>query len=347
MVVDIAGTELTTEEMRLLQHPLVGMVILFARNFESKEQLHNLTHDIHALRSPPLLVSVDHEGGRIQRFREGFTKIPSMSSLGALYDKDPHRAFSLTAACGLVMASELRACGVDFTFAPCLDLNYGRSTVIGTRAFHRSPLTVGFLASALIGGLAQAGMSNCGKHFPGHGYASADSHTELPVDERTLEEIRANDEVPYRMLGTVLTATMPAHIVYSKVDGTPAGFSKRWLQEELRTRIGFTGMIFSDDLSMKGAAELGDITARSEAALSAGCDMVLVCNDPEGVQLVLGNQRWIRTKIFDERLARLLPKGKFPNWDALVLSPNYQSCVRKIEEFNKELEMKEVSGEKI
>lgn len=337
LVVDIAGTSLTEEEIKVLQNPMVGMVILFTRNFESKEQLHNLTHDIHALRNPSLLIGVDHEGGRIQRFREEFTRIPSMNSLGKLYDKDPQRAHSLAAACGLVMASELRACGVDFTFAPCLDLDYGQSTVIGNRAFHRNPKVVAILASALVGGMAQVGMACCGKHFPGHGYATADSHVELPVDERELTDIRNNDEIPYVSMGTLLTAVMPAHVTYPKVDPAPAGFSKKWLQEELRGRIGFTGLIFSDDLTMKGASEVGEITARSDAAFAAGCDMILICNDPNAVKVVLGNQRWIRTKAFDERLSRVQPRGKFPSWDGLKLSSNYQDCVKLINEFNTEV----------
>ncbi len=337
LCVDIAGTSLTEEEIKVLQNPLVGMVILFTRNFEDKTQLHNLCHDIHMLRTPSLLISVDHEGGRIQRFKEGFTRIPSMQSLGRLYDTNPERAHSLAAACGMVMASELRSCDVDFSFAPCLDLDYGQSTVVGTRSFHRSPRVVGILATALIAGMSQVGMACCGKHFPGHGYATADSHVELPVDDRPLADIRSNDEMPYRSIGSLLTGIMPAHVVYSQVDTAPAGFSKKWLEDELRGKVGFTGMIFSDDLSMKGAAEVGEITARSEAAFAAGCDMILLCNNPDGVQKVLKNQRWVRTKIFDERMKRLQPRGKFPSWDGLVLNPSYVENVRLIEEFNQEL----------
>lgn len=337
LVVDVAGTSLTDEEIKVLQHPLVGMVILFTRNFESIEQLHNLTHDIHALRNPSLLISVDHEGGRIQRFREGFTRIPSMQSLGKLYDSEPQRAQSLAASCGIVMASELRACGVDFTFAPCLDLDYGQSTVIGNRSFHRNPKVVSILASALVGGMSQVGMACCGKHFPGHGYASADSHVELPVDDRPLADIRANDEDPYVTMGPLLTAVMPAHVVYPQVDSAPAGFSRKWLQDELRGKIGFDGLIFSDDLSMRGAAEVGDITARSDAAFAAGCDMILLCNDPQGVQTVLENQRWIRTKAFDGRISRIQPRGKFPSWDGMILNANYQDNVKLVKSFIDEL----------
>ena len=337
VVVDIAGTSLTDEEVKILQNPMVGMVILFTRNYENREQLHNLTHDIHSLRNPSLLIGVDHEGGRIQRFREEFTKIPSARSLGQLYDTDPQRAHNLTAACGLVMASELRACGVDFTFAPCLDLDYGQSAVIGNRAFHRNPRVVSILATAMVSCMAQAGMACCGKHFPGHGYATADSHVELPVDDRPLTDIRTNDEVPYASMGTLLTSVMPAHVTYPQVSPAPAGFSKKWLQEELRGRLGYNGLIFSDDLSMKGASEVGEITARSDAALAAGCDMILICNDPESAKTVLENQRWIRTKAFDERVARIQPRGKFPSWDGLKLSQNYLACVKQIEAFNAEI----------
>ncbi len=344
LVVDISGTTLTDEEASLLQHPLIGMVILFTRNYKNPEQLRSLTHEIHSLRNPPLLIGVDHEGGRIQRFREGFTKIPSMKSLGKLYDKDPVRATSLTSACGLVMASELRACGVDLTFAPCLDLDYGQSNIIGNRAFHRNPRVVAMLAQSLIAGISQAGMANCGKHFPGHGYTSADSHLELPEDKRDLSLIRSNDEIPYAALGSLLTSVMPAHVTYSKVDVSPAGFSSKWLQDELRNRLGYDGLIFSDDLSMKGAAVVGELTARVNAALNAGCDMVLLCNDPEGVKTVLKNQRWIRTKTFDQRINRLQPRGKFLSLDALVLTENYRHCVELINTFNQEVFEQEASG---
>lgn len=344
LVVDIKGTQLTEEEAKVLQHPMVGMVILFARNFENIEQLQNLTHDIHALRNPPLLISVDHEGGRIQRFREGFTSIPPMRSLGKLYDQDPQRAVALTADCGLVMASELRSCGVDMTFAPCLDLDYGQSAVIGNRAFHRNPQVVSKLAMALIGGMSQVGMCNCGKHFPGHGYVEADSHTELPEDTRDLALIRSNDEVPYVILGTLLTGVMPAHVVYSKVDTSPAGFSSRWISDELRGKLSFEGTVFSDDLSMKGAAVAGDLLSRANNAFAAGCDMVLICNDPEGAKSVMDDLKWIRTKIFDERIFRLRSRGKFPSPEGLALMTNYRNAVDRIKAFNKELVEKETSG---
>jgi beta-N-acetylhexosaminidase len=333
LVVDIAGTQLTEEEARILQHPLVGMVILFTRNYSSPEQLMNLTHDIHALRNPSLLIAVDHEGGRVQRFREGFTEIPAMRNLGRLYDTDSARAVSLAASCGFVMASELRACGVDLSFAPCLDLDYGQSKVIGNRSFHRNPKVVATLSMALISGMAQIGLANCGKHFPGHGYVSEDSHLELPEDPRDLASLRSNDEVPYQILGPLLTSVMPAHVVYSQVDSTPAGFSAKWIQEELRGRLRFDGLVFSDDLSMKGAEVVGEVTARVNAALDAGCDMVLLCNDPSGVKRVLETQRWVRTKVFDERVSRLVPRGKFPSFDALRLNSCYQHNVERIKEF--------------
>ncbi len=347
LAIDIKGLELTAEEEKILQNPLVGMVILFSRNFESLEQLRNLTHDIHSLRTPPLLIAVDHEGGRVQRFQQGFTRIPKMQDVGKLYDQNKQKGTSMAAACGLVMASELRACGIDYTFAPCLDLDYGRSQIIGSRSFHRGPEFVTILARALVGGLPQAGFDNSGKHFPGHGYALGDSHVELPTDDRTLEEIRVNDEVVYVAMGCLLTAVMPAHVIYPKVDDTPAGFSRKWLKDELRGRIGFTGMIFSDDLSMKGAAEVGDITARVEAAFAAGCDMILICNDPEGVKKVISSKQWIRDQNFNERLARIQPKGKFPSWESMATGITYQACVKKIKAFNDEIAAQNSGGGEI
>ncbi|MCD8339995.1 MAG: beta-N-acetylhexosaminidase [Burkholderiales bacterium] len=348
IVVDIKGTELTDEEVKLLQNDWVGMVILFARNFENRDQLMSLTHDIHSLTIPPLLIGVDYEGGRIQRFQEGFTKIPSMRNIRELYDANKWKGIAMAAACGLVIASELRASGIDLNFAPCLDLDYGRSKVIGSRAFHRYPETVTTLATALVSGFAQIGMANCGKHFPGHGYALGDSHVELPTDDRTLDEIRVNDEVPYIAMGCLLTGIMPAHIIYPKVDDTPAGFSKKWLKDELRGRLGYTGMIFSDDLSMKGAAEVGDLTTRVQAAYAAGCDMVLICRDPSDKnvdQVKIDNKviadlspsDWIRTKSFQDRYARLQPKGKAFSWASLETEITYQACVKKIKAFNEEL----------
>ncbi len=280
VVLGIEGCELSAADRRRLAHPLTGGVILFTRNFESSSQLKALTGEIRALRTPALLVAVDHEGGRVQRFRDGFTAIPPMRSLGELWDRDVVAATLEAARCGRTIASELRACGVDFSFTPVLDLDCGVSAVIGDRALHGNPNAVAHLAAALHDGLRAGGMAAVGKHFPGHGHVAADSHTDLPVDERTLAEIVSLDLVPFgAMVQHGLEAIMPAHVVFPAVDTAPAGYSRRWLQEILRGRLGFDGLVFSDDLGMAGAEGAGDIVARAEASLTAGCDMVLACND--------------------------------------------------------------------
>ncbi len=288
VVVDLAGLELAADEREMLAHPLVGGVILFARNYAAPEQLRALTRSIHELRRPALLIAVDHEGGRVQRFVEGFTRLPPMRSLGRIHDRDRLLAENLAGAIGVVLAAELAASGVDFSFAPVLDVDFGSSSVIGDRALHSDPGAVATLAAALVGGMARVGMGAVGKHFPGHGYVRADSHHEVPVDERELATIEANDLVPYRALvGRGLAGVMPAHVIYPKVDGRPAGFSPVWLREVLRGRLGFDGVVFSDDLSMEGAAVAGGIVERGRAALDAGCDMVLVCNARDGAQRLL------------------------------------------------------------
>ena len=293
VMVDVAGTSLTPHEVKRLQHPSVGGVILFSRNYESPQQLQALTAEIHALRTPPLLIAVDHEGGRVQRFRKGFTHLPPMRVLGELHDQDPLAAQQAAIACGLVLATELRACGVDFSFTPVLDLDFGRSGVIGNRAFHRKPKVVVQLAQALNHGLLLAGMKNCGKHFPGHGHVKADSHVAIPVDKRSLDKILAEDMLPYNYLTSpALASIMPAHVIYPEVDKHPAGFSKVWLQKILRKQLNFNGVIFSDDLSMEGASVAGDVVARANAALKAGCHMVLVCNAPDEADYLLEKLEW-------------------------------------------------------
>lgn len=279
VMVDVAGEALDALERELLAHPLVGGVILFARNYAAPAQLDALTGAIHALRTPPLLIAVDHEGGRVQRFLDGFTRLPPMRALGRLYDRESALAANLAGAVGVVLAAELRARGVDFSFAPVLDIDFGASSVIGDRAFHATAAGVTALAGSLVAGLARMGMGAVGKHFPGHGYVRADSHLEVPVDERDLATIEANDLVPYRgLVGHGLAGVMPAHVIYPRVDARPAGFSPVWLKDILRRRLGFDGMVFSDDLSMEGASVAGGIVERGHAALEAGCDMVLVCN---------------------------------------------------------------------
>ena len=287
VMIDVAGTELADEERVRLLDPLVGGVILFARNFRDSEQLAALTRDIRALRDPALIIAVDHEGGRVQRFRtDGFTRLPAMRSLGALWEQDHLAALDATRATGYVLAAELLAHGVDLSFTPVLDLDYGVSRAIGNRAFHRDPQVTASLAQALAAGMAEAGMGCVGKHFPGHGYVEADSHHDVPVDERGFDALWAEDIAPYRhRLGRQLAGVMPAHVIYPNADPSPdpmpAGFSPFWLKTVLRERLGFKGVIFSDDLNMEGARVAGDIVGRAKAAYAAGCDMLLVCNRPD------------------------------------------------------------------
>jgi len=286
-IIDVVGSELAEGDRARLRHPAVGGAILFARNYESPPQLLALVTEIRAVR-PDILLCVDQEGGRVQRFRAGFSPLPPMRRLGEIWDRDRGAACAAARATGLVIAAELGAHGLDFSFAPVLDLDYGRSGVIGDRAFHADPRAVGELAAAFIGGLREGGMAAVGKHFPGHGYAAADSHVDVPRDERPLEEILVSDAAPYgAAIAAGLAAVMPAHVVYPQVDAAPAGYSRFWLQDILRQRLGFTGMIFSDDLSMEGAGTAGGIPERARAALAAGCDMVLLCNDPRGQERLL------------------------------------------------------------
>ena len=308
VIVDVEGHRLTRAERQRLRHPLVGGVILFARNYQSPQQLRVLTDEIHALRRPQLLVAVDHEGGRVQRFREGFSAIPAMRTLGELWDQDVLTACRRATEIGQQMGSELRAAGVDLTFAPVLDLDWGRSGVIGNRALHHDARVVAMLARCVAHGLLLAGMANCGKHFPGHGFADADSHVAMPRDERSLDEILADDAAPYQWLGPALTAVIPAHVVYPQVDRKPAGFSRRWLQTILRRQLGFDGLVFSDDLTMEAATVAGDITARATAALQAGCDMVLVCNRPDLADELLASLQAPANPHLQRRLAALHPR---------------------------------------
>src|ERR1700740_1704456 len=311
LVIDVAGRSLTAQERRRLAHPLVGQGILFTRNFESPAQWSELAAEIRALRDPPLRICVDHEGGRVQRFRAGFALIPPMSKLGELLDSDVRGACRPAMSIGYLIAVELRLAGVDLTFAPVLDVAWGRSGVIGDRALHADPRVVSMLAGHLMHGLSLAGMANCGKHFPGHGWAEADSHHEGPLDPRPLEAILARDAAPYGWLGVSLHSVMPAHVIYSQVDAAPAGFSHRWVNQILRDNLGFTGAVFSGDLSMAGAGAAGHLSARARAALAAGCDFLLVCNDPEGVDRLLVELTWQPGRNYPVRLARIAPRGSF------------------------------------
>jgi beta-N-acetylhexosaminidase len=360
LIIDIAGLTLSRVDRERLQHPLVGGLILFARNWKDRDQLTALCRSIKKVRAD-LLISVDHEGGRVQRFKtDGFTHLPPMRALGEMWLSEPKpltkaqagkRAGPLDAtnaatACGYVLGAELRACGVDLSFTPVLDLDYGASSVIGDRAFGRDPRVVSLLAKSLMQGLLQSGMSNCGKHFPGHGFVKADSHTAIPVDQRSLKAILQDDAAPYRWLSNSMTSVMPAHVIYPKVDSRPAGFSSVWLNDILRGQIGFGGAIFSDDLSMAGARVLdGKALSYSQAtvaALQAGCDMVLLCNqslsDSEGGghaidELIAGLTEaqikglWQPVEASEARRLSLLPRHGAMAWEALMVQAEYMHAL--------------------
>lgn len=367
LIIDIAGTELTALDRQRLAHPLVGGLILFARNWQSRAQLTALCAAIKTLRAD-LLICVDHEGGRVQRFKtDGFTHLPPMRALGEMWLAEPEPAGSkrhsgpldatnAATASGYVLGAELRACGVDLSFAPVLDLDYtddtpgkpgaSRSSVIGDRAFGRDPRVVSLLAKSLILGLQQAGLAHCGKHFPGHGFVAADSHVAIPVDKRSLKAILAEDAAPYRWLGTALTAIMPAHVIYPKVDTRPAGFSPVWLGDVLRSQLGFTGAVFSDDLSMAGARVLqGQPLSYLDAcltALRAGCDMVLLCNQSlansesgglaidqviDGMTEAQVRGTWQPLESSEQRRLALLPTASSVPWDDLMVQPRYMQAL--------------------
>ncbi len=331
VMLDVAGTALTGADLHRLQHPLVGGVILFARNFESCTQLAQLTAEIHAVRSPPLIIAVDHEGGRVQRFRDGFTHIPPMRELGMVWDHNRRKAAELARSLGFVLASELRVYGVDLSFTPVLDVDYGNSSVIGDRAFHAQPEAIAELAIALMHGLRDGGMAAVGKHFPGHGHVRADSHHEVPVDERPLVDIAAEDLLPFRrLIDAGLCGIMPAHVIYPQVDAVPAGFSKRWLKDLLRAELGFDGIIFSDDLSMEGARVAGSVVERAQAALRAGCDMVLVCNNPQSADELLAGLDYTMPATGLVRLARIHGRAHAVDPIKLREDPRYAEALHAI-----------------
>jgi beta-N-acetylhexosaminidase len=306
VIIDLAGTGVTAAERELLLHPATGGVILFTRNYDSPAQLRQLVEEIHALRSPQLLVAVDQEGGRVQRFHDGFTRLPAAANIRDRFGDDARAARHAAHELGWLMAAELRAVGVDFSFAPVADVDYGVSEVIGDRAFAGDPQTVGRLASAWMLGAREAGMISVAKHFPGHGFVAADSHCDLPVDERPLAKVTGSDLLPFAwLIDGGLEGVMPAHVIYARCDSRPAGFSRFWLQEILRGRLGFQGAVFSDDLSMSAAASAGGYAERARAALEAGCDMVLVCNAPAGAAEVLDALRDYHDPVAQSRMARL------------------------------------------
>jgi len=329
-MVDLVGLELSEVERDILQHPLVGGVILFSRNYESPEQVTALTESIRALRDPHLLISVDHEGGRVQRFRQGFTRLPPIGALGKHFMQHPELTRQRAEKTGWLMAAELRAVGVDFSFAPVLDLDYGVSEIIGDRSFHRDPEAVASMAHAYIQGMKRAKMSAVGKHFPGHGAVEVDSHLGLPVDSRHFEDMIQADILPFsRLCQTELAGIMPAHIVYEQSDSLPAGFSPFWIKEVLRDRLGFQGAVLSDDLSMEGAAIIGDPLARAEAALEAGCDMVLVCNKPESAVQVIDGLKLVNDPLRHMRLIRLHGRHAM-NRDDLFASAEWKEAAKTV-----------------
>lgn len=331
LMLDIEAKALSAADRRRLTQPLVGGVILFTRNYESTQQIAELTREIRALRTPPLLIAVDQEGGRVQRLRNGFTPLPPMRAIGRLWDEHPRMAKRLAHDAGYVLGAELRAVGVDFSFAPVLDLDYGVSSVIGDRAFHRHPQAVTELAHALILGLNEAGMSAVGKHFPGHGAVAADSHVDVPVDGRDLADLEFADLIPFRQLIELgLAGIMAAHVVYPRVDDWPASLSRRWLNSILRGAYGFEGAIFSDDLAMAGARVAGDVTARAQAALRAGCDMVLLCNRPDLADELIAQLTWEMHAAARIRLARMHGRPYPPNRATLQKSARYAQAVQRL-----------------
>jgi beta-N-acetylhexosaminidase len=329
LMVDIAGTELTAEDVRVLSHPLVGSVVLFTRNYRDPAQLSALTGAIRALRTPHLLIAVDQEGGRVQRFREGFTRLPAMRLLGRRFDQDRRDALALAQSVGWLMAGELRAVGVDFSFAPCVDLDYGVSEVIGDRAFHHDPDAVAALAVAVLSGMREAGMPAIAKHFPGHGAVVADSHVALPVDRREFADLEP-DMRPYRpLIDNNVAGIMAAHVVIPAVDALPASLSQRWITGVLRGEMGFHGCVFADDLSMAGAVAFGDVVARSELASAAGCDVLLICNDRPSVELVLeAFGAKVGSAASQARLVRMRARGEAPA--DIRATPRWQETVARI-----------------
>jgi len=328
-MLDVEGLAVTPADRTLLREPAVGGVILFARNYESASQLNDLVSEIRALRSPPLLIAVDHEGGRVQRFRDGFTAIPPMRKIGHEYDIDLGEALLLAKTAGWVSGSELRAMGIDLSFAPCLDLDWGVSEVIGDRAFHKDPEAVGDLAGAFSRGLRSAGMAAIGKHFPGHGAVVADSHEKPAVDRREYSDV-LDDMLPYdKLIGNELLAgVMMSHVIYAEMDPLPAGFSKYWIQSELRSRLGFGGAVFCDDLTMKASESYGTMPKRARLALEAGCDMILICNDRPAAQAAVSSLEEYSNPLSLVRLARLHGTGQILR-ESLLASEEWQAAAKR------------------
>ena len=339
IMLDVAGHALDDEDRRRLLHPQVGGVILFTRNYRDPDQLAALCAEIHALRDPRLVVAVDHEGGRVQRFREGFAAIPAMGHIGDLYASDADTAIKTAETFAWIMASELLYRGVDLSFAPVLDIGDPISSVIGDRAFHRDPEIVARLGNAWVRGMRRAGMEAVGKHFPGHGSVEGDSHHVMPFDRRELAQIEALDLLPFRrVIHTHLAGIMMAHVIYERVDPEPAGYSRIWIEDILRGDLGFEGVVFSDDLSMSGAESVGGYPERARRALAAGCDILLVCNNPTGADEVLEALRDYSNPASQLRMIRL--HGEKPATD-LFATQQWQAALGALERFNHRLGLAE------
>lgn len=326
VMLDIEGLALSPADRDLLREPAVGGVILFTRNYESPEQIADLVAEIRVLRKPPLLIAVDHEGGRVQRFRQGFSPIPPMRRLGQVFSQDAEQGLGLARQAGWLIGAELRAVNIDLCFAPCVDLDWGVSEIIGDRSLHANPDTVSDLAAAFCRGLRAAGMAAVAKHFPGHGGVIADSHLKLPVDRRDYG-ILLDDMRPYERLNNsgLIAGVMLAHIVYREMDEMPAGFSSYWIERELRSRIGFGGAVFCDDLSMRATAAYGDMPARARRALRSGCDMVLVCNDRTAAQQAVAALNSYSNPLSLVRFARLHGTGQLLR-ETLLASDEWQQA---------------------
>ncbi len=344
VMLDVENLELSQEDKEVLNHPSVGGVILFARNYHDTEQLTKLVQSIRAAAHKNILIAVDHEGGRVQRFKNGFTRIPAMRRIGDVYNKDPKAAKKLATDTAWLMAVELRSVGIDFTFAPVADVDYKKCAVIGDRAFHSNPKTVYEMTYAFCQGLEQAGMASVAKHFPGHGAVKEDSHCELPVDEREFELIYQNDIYPFRLLiQNNLSAIMPAHVIYSKIDSMPAGFSKYWLQTILREQLKFNGVIFSDDLNMHGASVAGShYSDRSNAAREAGCDMILICNNRAAAIEIIDDFKIASDPVSATRLTRMHGRKPIDHSDIIKME-RWHTVVKKLQRYiedpNLELEL--------
>ena len=339
VMLDIDGLSLSPADRELLREPAVGGLILFSRNYESPQQLTELVDEVRALRSPPLIIAVDHEGGRVQRFRDGFTTMPPMRVIGRQFSTDPKSALALARQGGWLIAAELRACGIDLCFAPCVDLDWGVSDIIGDRAFHARPEVVAELAAEFSRGLRSAGMAAVAKHFPGHGAVVADSHEQLPVDRREYGDV-LDDMRPYdKLIGNGLIAgVMMAHIVYPQMDPLPAGFAPFWIQRELRSRLGFDGAVLSDDLSMKATRRYGTMPERARRALEAGCDMILICNDRDAAQAAVRALKDYSNPLSLVRLARLHATGRVMR-ESLLASDEWHAAHSELSQWTEPPEL--------